>query len=330
MQAEKRKLTERLERVAKQADGDNPSHRPWSHAFLVQVLTEVLQLYKDRIDRLTSKLSSRSVNYSWGNKETVRLFGRDAYNISAPIVKLSEDEFKALKHQQSSNAVEANADRVQIDGAAYQQAVPTLALSEDPIDWCAALSLATGRRPVEIAATGSFALIPGATSEVMFDGQAKKRDKKGSAYPIPVLVASPKEVVELLAGVRRRITTGSPTARAALVSKGVTRSFARCDPRLRIGEGKMTAETIRGAYAGIAWRLRAASQQVPEAVYIGRILGHEPFDNATAVGHYQRAIVVGWPGAPVPELFLSPEQFAARESKESKEEKRGSGPGPAP
>ena len=64
-----------------------------------------------------------------------------------------------------------------------------------------ALSLATGRRAIEILYTGSFKALKGSTKSLEFAGQAKKR--KGTAtppYPIYVIGCSAEDVVQ---GVKR-------------------------------------------------------------------------------------------------------------------------------
>lgn len=284
------------------------------------VLAECAQLYKRAVDGASSALSTRSSNYSWGISAVRSLLGPTYYPTAATVLRLEPDEFKALKARQHAHSVQANENRTILDGAGYQglcRALFTLPIGEDR--WpeaCAALIMATGRRPTEIMKTGHFRVAPGPSQAMLlFSGQLKKRGGHASEYVIPSLVVSAQACVDkhlALRPARQANAHLSNEQVISLVSKAVNNVWTRNRSLLAHYGGQLTSETIRGAYATTCWRVVPGAQELPEAMYMSKILGHANTDYSTAVAHYQRSIVSGWPGAPVPDLFLTPDQVRAR------------------
>lgn len=277
----------------------NDTKRSMSATEIGRDIILLVTQYKKLIDAKTSNLNSRAVLYSGINRMVVKLFGNDFYACSIAILKLTAAEMATLKGMQATSANNKNQSRIVINGELYHHLIQVLKDSNRISDLGVCLSLATGRRPTEIATTAKFER-HGAHS-VLFTGQLKKRNEEDSrAYPIPVLVLKPDEAIAVLQRLRKKQaeTHYSPVGFAAAINRTLKTAFG---PRVN-------AETIRGAYATICYRIYS-QLSLPESLYDAQILGHgtkaKP-DGTVSTQHYQRTEVIRWPNAPLPELFLSP------------------------
>jgi Telomere resolvase len=294
---------------------------------LAKAIEQIAGVYKKLLDEKTDNLNTRGTSYSVMNQMVVRLFGKKFYTASISILKLTKDQMEHVKGQQAKNTVHHNENRVVIDGRLYHELIGKLKHGDRVQELATCLALATGRRPGEIAKTGSFAPYHHhddqhhhdnnetntANNTVWFTGQLKKRGKETDGYNIPVLVLTPAEAIAIMKRLRQLQKESEYKDDGVRTAAGISRTiYAAFGP-------SVTPETIRGAYAFICYRVYSL-QKIPEALYDARILGHGSSSNpdtTVSANHYQRAVVVHWPGAPIPDLFLDPKEIAQRHKKQS-------------
>jgi telomere resolvase len=286
---------------------------------LARAIARIATGYKKLLDAKTENLNTRGTSYSVMNQLVVRLFGKKFYGASINVLKLDKEQMEHIKGVHAANTVHRNENREVIDGKVYHALISELKSQPRIADLATCLALATGRRPGEISRTATFAVLPEKKENnhcVWFTGQLKKRGKQDDGYAIPVLVLTPKECVFILHKLRDLQKQAGFTSQEQQES----RTSAAIGRMTRAAFGpSISPETIRGAYAFICYRIYSM-QTVPEALYDARILGHGSASNpdtTVSANHYQRATVVHWPGAPIPDLFLDKREVAARYAKES-------------
>jgi Telomere resolvase len=269
------------------------------------------------------KQATRASHYSFANMTVERYLGREFWETSIHILKLSREEMGSLMSHRAQRNAMRNDDRILIDGALYHKALTALSESTHFGEICAALCLATGRRPTEVSKTASFVPLPSKDNWVSFSGQLKKRQgKQNGAIEIPVLVLKPEKLVKLLE--RARAAPGGDLVDASVSDAG-KRTNAKINEIFKIifknattvsgAKASVTAEVIRGAYGAIAWRTMS-SMAVPETTFMGRIFGHgdtsQVPDFATSAGHYLRSLVYNYPCVPaLRQFFFTPTQVLA-------------------
>ena len=143
----------------------------------------------------------------------------------------------------------------------------------------AALVLATGRRPVEIALTGKLTKTD--KGKIMFTGQAKKKHGElAIAYEIPLLGASFEQVQKGVNAFRKSFKN-SPFKSERDVNKKMSTDVTR-QVRELLKNHDVTMYDCRAIYANIM----AENQTADRDRYMARILGHGERDTAT-VNSYQ-------------------------------------------
>lgn len=282
-------------------------------------LRERAEQLKRQIQDHTDNIGTWSKLFSYANKAAEKQFGSVGYTTSISVLKLTPEESQALKDKAATRTATRNDDRIMLDGHLYKHVVEAFKHANTFAELCVCAIFATGRRPTEIAKTACFQVA--GPSEVVFSGQLKTREKKREPNKIPVLGMPATELVSVVEKLRTLKDYKDSTVAAAAASSNnrINDIIKTIFSHARTVHGQkavVTAETIRGAYAWVAYRLYC-DNSIPETTYAARILGHgssadEP-DLLTSVAHYQRCTVYHWPGAPIPEFFLLPDEIAARQ-----------------
>jgi hypothetical protein len=148
------------------------------------------------------------------------------------------------------------------------------------------LMLLTGRRSVEILKTGSFAKVRGGKNEVLFDGQAKKREQS-QPYKIPTLCA-PALVVDALEWLRREkgelleLTEKQLNAKCAAPLNTLSKCFLGW-----LGSG-CTPHDLRKAYAAITYG--TSNKKDSFRGFAAKVLGHSSENELTTETYFKYTI----------------------------------------
>lgn len=150
-----------------------------------------------------------------------------------------------------------------------------------------AVALLTGRRTIEIAKVGTFEIVEGDDTTIMFGGQAKQKGGvKMPPYQIPVL-ASARMIVGKIAELRQEKNFEDSTERkvntniAATLGRTSAKLFA-CKPH-----------AMRGMYAEICYENLGKHTNMAKTKYFGKILGHGSDDYSTSVVYQTSRIRTG-------------------------------------
>lgn len=143
-----------------------------------------------------------------------------------------------------------------------------------------ALSLCSGRRPIELYKTGSFDYKN--KGECIFSGQAKKKyGQPSESYAIPILHISSKEFIKAFKAFRKMIgDTSNITARQ--VNGKVTSDVSNMTRNLLFNDSA-TLYTCRSIYAN--WVAESRPDEDRDIV-MASVLGHEK-DDVMTVNSYQ-------------------------------------------
>lgn len=148
------------------------------------------------------------------------------------------------------------------------------------------LAALTGRRVAELACTAH--MVPLGPDKMLFDGQIKTKNKKSSAYVIPVL-ADPG----LIEGVVRNLRAQKPEWQEQMVlfnNTGSRHLSVRVKQHFSDHIEHPTAKDLRAVYAEICYA-RFAPLQIVKTRYISDILGHGLVDNTTGQSYLDFYIV---------------------------------------
>lgn len=152
------------------------------------------------------------------------------------------------------------------------------------------LAAVTGRRPGEILATAKFT--SSSDDHVIFSGQLKTKDAIGARdnYEIPVL-APESEIIDALARLRSmRDFSNIPVQPGKTLGQAINLRTSKQQNEVarqyfsRFFEGKITAYSLRPAYALIAATLHKPETMTQRA-YFAEVLGHSEDDTATAASY---------------------------------------------
>lgn len=297
-------------------------------------LESICREAKTRIDEASENEYTRMNNYGRCNTLVRRILGDEFWPVTVSILKPLASVKRAAIANQQSVFLERNTNRMEISGTTYQEAIKFLSKSEHYYELCACVILAIGRRPTEVSKTGYLSLCPvvdkktnkmvSSAYQVLWGGQLKKRTRLRSSstnnvsdakvetakrqptetveFPIPVLVLTPQELLDVFEKLRKMkdVSHLSNAEASSRTNAGMNAALRRV---FETEAPSITCELVRGAYAYICYRLYSTNR-VSEAVYGARLLGHgasyeSPTDLQTVSQNYASCVVAGWPGAPL-------------------------------
>lgn len=204
---------------------------------------------------------------------------------------LDHGDYQQLRHHTEEIVDARRESQIHVHGTlAYIQQAIGLARSRDSMRVIAGLIALTGRRPVEVAITGKVSPLKGEGGDycVVFEGQAKTKERHGTMhgvpFPIPVLCAPPivLEAWARLRGSERGQQIAAMTPRTFNTRLGTTLGYivgTEFRSYLRGPRQKAQPKDLRGIYAEICNQIYNGDGLVGRRImdnglYYGRILGH--------------------------------------------------------
>ncbi|MDA0704226.1 MAG: protelomerase family protein [Proteobacteria bacterium] len=206
-------------------------------------------------------------------------------------LSLDRSEYQQLRHhtEEVVDARRENQTHVR-DTLDYLQHAIALTRSEDAMRVIAGLMALTGRRPIEVASTGSLSKLVGAGGDycVVFEGQAKTKGRTGTMHDIPFAIpvlCAPFIALDAWQHLRnsargRQIATMAP--RIFNKRLGTTLGYivgVEFSRYLRGGRSRAQPKDLRGIYAEICNQIYNGDGLIGRRImdnglYYSRILGH--------------------------------------------------------
>jgi hypothetical protein len=215
---------------------------------------------------------------------------RSPYTKGYLALTLEPSEYQQLRHHTEEVVDLRRENQVHVrETSAYLQHAMGLTRSQDAMRIIAGLLALTGRRPIEVASTGTISELSGEGGDycVVFEGQAKTKGRDGTMhdmpFPIPVLCA-PHVVLEAWRRLRssargqqiaemepREFNTRLGTTLGYIVGSEFSRYL--------LGKGKAQPKDLRGIYAEICNQIYNGDgllgrRIMDNGLYYSRILGH--------------------------------------------------------
>jgi hypothetical protein len=239
---------------------------------------------KTELQNITNNMNSLSTRYAYANQQVKKILGDKHYDVSFQILKPTLDEKKKQILDQKDSYVTKLSNRPTIEYKKYIQVIDSFKHSNNYNELLVCASLISGRRLTELAKTGKFTEVND-PQFVLFGGQLKKRKENTiKPYEIPLINIKSKEFIKIINKIRqlKDFSKKDNKTTISLINKGVNDIMKTAFHNI-----SMTTETIRGCYGVICYN-KYSDKAVSEALYIGKILGHEEGDLATASTHYLR------------------------------------------
>jgi hypothetical protein len=232
------------------------------------------------------------------------------------VLALERAEYIRLRHHNEDVMNMRRENQMHVhDTLRYLRHAIELTRSDDAIRIMAALIVLTGRRPVEVASTGSISKLDGEGSDycVVFRGQAKTKARPGTMhgvpFPIPVLCA-PYIVLDAWKHLRnssrgREIALMPPVEfnRRLGATLGYVVGVEFSD-HLRGGRPKAQPKDLRGIYAEICNQIYNGDSIIGRRImdnglYYSKILGHGVYSGQVS-DYYKAFILDDLPAEPDP------------------------------
>jgi hypothetical protein len=223
-------------------------------------------------------------------EEIARPGSRSPYAKGYLALALESEEYQQLRHRTEEVVDLRRENQVHVrETRDYLNRALELTRSSDAIRIIAGLLALTGRRPSEIASTGTITELLGEGGDycVVFEGQAKTKGRAGTRYgtrfPIPTLCA-PRVALEAWERLRRssrgqEIAAMEPREFNSRLGSTLGYIVGSEFSRYLLGREKAQPKDLRGIYAEICNQIYNGDGLIGRRImdnglYYGRILGH--------------------------------------------------------
>jgi len=228
---------------------------------------------------------------------------------------LERSEYQQLRHYTEEMVDLRRENQMHVrETNTYLRHAIELTRSQDSMRIIAGLVALTGRRPTEVAISGTISEIDGEGGDycVVFEGQAKTKGRKGTMhdvpFPIPVLCA-PYVVLEAWRRLRssdrgRQIAEMPPPVFHTRLGTTLGFIVGREFSRHLYGKAKAQPKDLRGVYAEICNQIYNGDGLIGRRImdnglYYSRILGHGAHSGQVSDA-YKAFVLDDLPAAPDP------------------------------